>query len=381
MQQGDNSQMTVLSTSELQKIRQNARRTAANPATTESAGAIVHASSTASADSPAPAPRHSSSRSSSRAAQAQYRRELQEQMEQNRARASRAAAEDAAHSAAAQQEAEDYDYWRKPRPGGGTPNAPQYLADRGGDVAYRAPKKGMPSPQSASVARGGGSGHQRAFSTGDVHGGAANHSGRPSGGTGDDGERGFFDYFFKPRPGGGTPVRGSRGEVVANLRSALGAGGSASAQGGEVHQFGDQHPPRQQGRRRVQPSVGGVGGAFEQAAGGAPSPAVGGVLDASPIKASSNVNNHEFHDQSSAPPLGRRGSPLREQSPPPAGGSDTRWELAQQTIAQLQSQLRESLAAQREGQEQLAATEAQLDTAVALLEEYKELYGPLPPKQ
>ena len=348
---------TVLSSAELQSMRRSAKRAAPVPRQPDNAGDIVHSANAGSRPS------------SGRHPHTQYKQELEQQMTRNRSRKAEQRAEDQRLVAQADAEAEKFDYWRKPRPGGGTPNQPQYLADRGGELAYRPSKKGMASPSDSTR------GHRRAESSGAVSaassGGAprvprhGNHSRAMSeayagtNGASEDGGRGFFDYFFNPRPGGGTPVRGQKGEVVANLRTALAADPAADGYDHIAHETAPQ-----QGFRPA-PDAGAWAGGTQEVADdeGAREHAIAAApLHASPIQPSRpNVT------------AGRRASPLREDS-------DTRSELAQRTILALQGQLQEALAGQREQEEELDATKAQLDMAVQLLEEYKQLYGPLPAK-
>ena len=336
-------------------MRRNAKRAAPAPRA-DSAGGIVHAQDSTASRPP-----------SGRDSQSQYKHELQHQISQNQSRKAAQRSEEARLAQQADAEAERFDYWRKPRPGGGTPNQPQYLADRGGDPAYRPPKKGMSSPGDSVP------GHRRAASSGPPPSGGSgappqqprvprhgNHSRAMSeayaGAAGGGEERGFLDYFFNPRPGGGTPVRGSKGEVVANLRTALTSGAVNEGYDHIAHQHDPRSAQAPAGAETWDPPRDPPHEASNGALTGSP------ALHASPIKPTSH----------SAVTAGRRSSPLHAQL-------DTRSEVAELALGRLQGQLQAALQAQAQQQQELQATQAQLDMAVQLLEEYKQLYGPLPP--
>ena len=265
------------------------------------------------------------------ASRSKYLMELEQQITENKQRAAEARAEEARADSHASAEAERFDYWGRPRAGGGTPSDPQYLVSRRGAPVHRPLKKG-----GAVVGGQGNNALRAARSAGrsQVMQAAYHGQERTSSGNVESGERGFFDYFFNPRPGGGTPVRSADGEVVANLKGVLGRPAS------EV-----------------------------MASSGFPADAAAPTHSASvPALQMSPLQRED------APPVAQK------ETPPPSPAADVQAVVAERTIADLRRTAAEAVADRDAAEEELASVQAQLQAAISLLEEYRELHGPLPAK-
>lgn len=189
---------------------------------------------------------------------------------------------------------------------------------------------------------GVGGGGARGPSQGHVRSATAPSAGRWEQG----GERGFFDYFFNPRPGGGTPMRDGRGNVVADLRGALSVQGGVEREGEQpqgvsVHEL----------EGAAAASVAGGGGGAE--AGGGLGVGVGGAA--------------RVADGSVGAMPGGAGQSMGDM-------------VHARTIERLQREADDADRGRREAEEELRSVRAQLSTAISLLEEYRAEYGPLPAK-